>query len=84
MGITEILVGILLALLAALGLTWGRLKSKDAKVAQANADRATAVTAQEEHTRQQAQAAEANADREYHETIDKKTRTDFRNNPPQS
>lgn len=77
MGILELLGGLILALLAALGFQYGRSKNKEVEQKQAELERTHYAMNELERVRQAAAAARANADREYQAPIDTKARTDF-------
>jgi len=76
----EILGAVIVALLGALGIQYARGKSKDLERQQLEKDRALYALRELERVRQMAEAARANADKEFKAPIDTKTRKDFENN----
>ena len=77
MGILELLAGIILALLAAMGFQYGRSKNKEVAIEREKAERANYAMNELERVRQAAAAARATANKEYHAPIDIKARKDF-------
>jgi hypothetical protein len=77
MGILELLGGVILALLAALGFQYGRSKRKEVEQKQAELERTHYAMNELERVRQAAEAARTTADKEYQAPIDTKTRKDF-------
>lgn len=77
MAILELLAGVILALLAAIGIQYGRSKHKEVAQKQAELERTTYALRELERVRQAAAAARETADREYKAPIDTKARTDF-------
>jgi hypothetical protein len=80
MGILELLGGVILALLAALGIQYGRSKHKEVEQKQAELERTHYAMNELERVRQAEEAARATANKEYKAPIDTKTRKDFENN----
>lgn len=73
----ELLGGVILALLAAMGFQYGRGKSKEVAIEREKAARANYALNELERVRQAAAAARATANKEYQAPIDTKARKDF-------
>jgi hypothetical protein len=73
----EILAVIFFALIGALGIQWSRAKNDELDRQKIEADRALYALRELERVRKAAEAARANADKEYNAPIDTKERKDF-------
>lgn len=73
----EALVAVIIALLGAVGFQYARGKSKELERQKLEKDRVLYALNELERVRKAAEAARANADKEYHAPIDTKTRKDF-------
>ena len=73
----ELLGGVILALLAAMGFQYWRSKNKEVEVEREKAERANYAMNELERVRQAAAAARARANKEYKAPIDVKARKDF-------